>query len=97
MSVPQSPYTLVVCEKPDAARRMAHALRTSSIHQYRTLLLSSLSFQMKAANTVDSLGEQIEVFPILHLCTSITQFTRNNSTSRSDFHLCMKILYWRFH
>src|SRR5205809_6704074 len=27
-SITQSPYTLVVCEKPDAARRIAHALGT---------------------------------------------------------------------
>jgi DNA topoisomerase-1 len=29
-SISQSPYTLVVCEKPDAARRIAHALGNSS-------------------------------------------------------------------
>jgi len=33
MSVPQSPYTLVVCEKPDAARRIAHALETSNLKE----------------------------------------------------------------
>ena len=30
ISISQSPYTLVVCEKPDAARRIAHALGNSS-------------------------------------------------------------------
>ncbi|MFZ0896388.1 MAG: DNA topoisomerase I, partial [Candidatus Nitrosopolaris sp.] len=32
-SIPQSPYTLVVCEKPDAARRIAHALGNSSLKE----------------------------------------------------------------
>lgn len=34
-SIPQSPYTLVVCEKPDAARRIAHALGNSSLKEIR--------------------------------------------------------------
>ena len=33
MSVPQSPYTLVVCEKPDAGRRIAHAIGTSDLKE----------------------------------------------------------------
>ena len=32
-SISQSPYTLVVCEKPDAARRIAHALGNPSIKE----------------------------------------------------------------
>src|SRR2546425_97299 len=32
-SIPESPYTLVVCEKPDAARRIAHALGISSLKE----------------------------------------------------------------
>jgi DNA topoisomerase I len=32
-SIPQSPYTLVVCEKPNAARRIAHALGNSSLKE----------------------------------------------------------------
>src|SRR5438132_597044 len=32
-SIPESPYTLVVCEKPDAARRVAHALGNSSLKE----------------------------------------------------------------
>jgi hypothetical protein len=31
--VDESPYTLVVCEKPDAARRIAHALGNSSLKE----------------------------------------------------------------
>jgi len=34
-SIPQLPYTLVVCEKPDAARRIAHALGNSSLKEIR--------------------------------------------------------------
>jgi DNA topoisomerase IA len=34
-SIPQSPYTLVVCEKPDAARRIAHALGNSSLKEIK--------------------------------------------------------------
>jgi len=34
-SIPQSPYTLVVCEKPDAARRIAHAIENSSLKEIR--------------------------------------------------------------
>jgi len=34
-SIPQSPYTLVVCEKRDAARRIAHALGNSSLKEIR--------------------------------------------------------------
>jgi DNA topoisomerase IA len=34
-NIPQSPYTLVVCEKPDAARRIAHALGNSSLKEIR--------------------------------------------------------------
>src|SRR6266487_2190056 len=34
-SIPESPYTLVVCEKPDAARRIAHALGSSSLKEIR--------------------------------------------------------------
>ena len=34
-SIPQSSYTLVVCEKPDAARRIAHALGNSSLKEIR--------------------------------------------------------------
>ena len=33
MSISQSPYTLVVCEKPDAARRIAYALGNSNIKE----------------------------------------------------------------
>ena len=33
--VDESPYTLVVCEKPDAARRIAHALGNSSLKEIR--------------------------------------------------------------
>src|SRR5947208_1650469 len=33
--VDESPYTLVVCEKPDAARRIAHALGNSSFNERR--------------------------------------------------------------
>jgi DNA topoisomerase-1 len=32
-SISQSPYTLVVCEKPDAARRIAHAIGTTSFRE----------------------------------------------------------------
>lgn len=35
VSIPQSPYTLIVCEKPDAARRIAHALGNSSLKEIR--------------------------------------------------------------
>ena len=31
------PYTLVVCEKPDAARRIAHAIGTSSFREMSAL------------------------------------------------------------
>ena len=31
------PYTLVVCEKPDAARRIAHAIGTSSFREISAL------------------------------------------------------------
>jgi DNA topoisomerase I len=31
------PYTLVVCEKPDAARRMAHAIGTFSFREISAL------------------------------------------------------------
>jgi DNA topoisomerase-1 len=34
-SITQSPYTLVVCEKPDAARRIAHALGNSSLKEIK--------------------------------------------------------------
>ncbi len=34
-SVSQSPYTLVVCEKPDAGRRIAHALGNSVFEERR--------------------------------------------------------------
>ena len=33
ISIPQSPYTLVVCEKPDAARRIARAIGTTSFKE----------------------------------------------------------------
>ena len=33
--VDESPYTLVVCEKPDAARRIAHALGNLSLKEIR--------------------------------------------------------------
>ncbi|HET7147164.1 MAG TPA: DNA topoisomerase I [Candidatus Nitrosopolaris sp.] len=36
-SISQSPYTLVVCEKPDAARRIARALGNSSFKEKRGL------------------------------------------------------------
>jgi DNA topoisomerase-1 len=38
-SIPQSPYTLVVCEKPDAARRIAHAIGTTNFNEIRGLPL----------------------------------------------------------
>jgi DNA topoisomerase IA len=37
VSVSQSPYTLVVCEKPDAARRIAYALGNSNFKERRGL------------------------------------------------------------
>jgi DNA topoisomerase-1 len=33
VSISQSPYTLVVCEKPDAARRIAYALGNSNFKE----------------------------------------------------------------
>ena len=60
-SIPQSPYTLVVCEKPDAARRIAHALGNSS--------LKEITGQPPVFSVTDRNNQQFVVCSAIGHCT----------------------------
>jgi DNA topoisomerase-1 len=93
--IPQSPYTLVICEKPDAARRIAKAIGTSSFDERRGLSASVFSIvdrhnqHFVICSAVGHLYRLVDVssnrstYPVFDIKWTPISKTKNGSGSRS--------------
>jgi DNA topoisomerase-1 len=93
--IPQSPYTLVICEKPDAARRIAKAIGTSSFDERRGLSTSVFSIvdrqnqHFVICSAVGHLYRLVDVssnrstYPVYDIKWKPISKTKNGSGSRS--------------
>lgn len=93
--IPQSPYTLVICEKPDAARRIAKALGTSSFDERRGLPASVFSIvdrhnqHFVICSAVGHLYRLVDVssnrstYPVFDIKWTPISKTKNGSGSKS--------------
>jgi DNA topoisomerase I len=93
--IPQSPYTLVICEKPDAARRIAIALGTSSFNERRGLPTPFFSIEdshnqhFVVSSAVGHLYRLVDVnsnrsmYPVFDIKWAPISKTKNGSGSRS--------------
>ena len=93
--IPQSSYTLVICEKPDAARRIAKALGTSSFNERRGLPAPFFSIEdphnqhFVVCSAVGHLYRLVDVnsnrsmYPVFDIKWTPISKTKNGSGSRS--------------